>query len=31
LKPFAMTNLKTLAGLDEVVRFIETRGMLTAA
>jgi len=23
-----MTNLKTLAGVDEVVRFIETRGML---
>jgi hypothetical protein len=23
-----MTNLKTLVGLDEVVRFIETRGML---
>jgi hypothetical protein len=23
-----MTNLKTLAGVDEVVRFIEARGML---
>jgi len=28
-KPFVMTNLRTLEGLDEVVRFIETRGMLT--
>jgi len=28
LKPFVMTNLKTLAGLDAVVSFIETRGML---
>jgi urease accessory protein len=28
LKPFVMTNLKTLAGLQEVVSFIETRGML---
>jgi urease accessory protein len=28
LKPFVMTNLKTLAGLDEVVCFIETRGLL---
>jgi urease accessory protein len=27
-RPFVMTNLKTLAGVDEVVRFIETRGML---
>jgi urease accessory protein len=27
-KPYVMTNLKTLAGLQEVVRFIETRGML---
>lgn len=26
-----MTNLKTLAGLAEVVRFIETKGMLTKA
>ncbi len=30
LKPFVMTNLKTLSGLDEVIRFIEQRGMLTA-
>jgi urease accessory protein len=28
LKPFVMTNLKTLAGLDEVVSFIETKGLL---
>jgi urease accessory protein len=27
-KPYVMTNLKTRAGLEEVVRFIETRGML---
>ncbi|MCD6079020.1 MAG: ureG, partial [Ramlibacter sp.] len=27
-KPFVLTNLKTLAGLDEVVRFIEQKGML---
>src|SRR6201996_5285992 len=27
-KPFVMTNLKTLEGLQEVVRFIETHGML---
>ena len=31
LKPFVMTNLKTLAGLSEVVSFIETRGMLKAS
>ncbi|CAN7609179.1 urease accessory protein UreG [Acidovorax sp. LjRoot118] len=31
LRPFVMTNLKTLAGLAEVVRFIETKGMLTKA
>ena len=30
-KPWVMTNLKTLSGLDEVVRFIEKRGMLTPA
>ena len=30
-RPWVMTNLKTLAGVDEVVRFIETRGMLAAA
>ena len=29
LKPFVMTNLKTLRGLDEVVGFIEERGLLT--
>jgi urease accessory protein len=28
LKPFVMTNLKTLVGLQEVVTFIEQRGML---
>ena len=28
LKPFVMTNLKTQEGVAEVVRFIETRGML---
>lgn len=27
-KPFAMTNLKTLQGLDEVVAFIEQNGLL---
>ena len=30
LKPFVMTNLKTLDGLDEVVGFIEQRGLLVA-
>lgn len=30
-KPFVMTNLKTLAGVQEVVSFIETKGMLKAA
>jgi len=29
-RPWVMTNLKTLEGLDTVVRFIETRGMLKA-
>jgi urease accessory protein len=29
-KPFVMTNLKTLAGVDEVVKFIEQRGLLKA-
>jgi urease accessory protein len=29
-RPWVMTNLKTLDGLDEVVRFIERRGLLTA-
>ena len=28
LKPFVMTNLKTQSGLAEVVRFIESQGML---
>ena len=28
LKPFVMTNLKTKAGLAEVVAFIEAKGML---
>jgi urease accessory protein len=28
LKPFVMTNLKTLAGVAQVVAFIEERGML---
>src|SRR5205085_10180873 len=27
-RPFVMTNLKTRAGLDEVVAFIERRGLL---
>ncbi|MDQ2736276.1 MAG: urease accessory protein UreG, partial [Pseudomonadota bacterium] len=27
-KPFVMTNLKTKTGLDEVVTFIEQRGLL---
>ena len=31
LKPFVMTNLKTQAGLDQVIGFIEERGMLKAA
>jgi urease accessory protein len=30
-RPFVMTNLKTLDGLDEVVAFIEKRGLLQAA
>jgi urease accessory protein len=29
-RPFVMTNLKSGAGLDQVVRFIEARGLLTA-
>ncbi len=28
LKPFVMTNLKTQVGLDQVIAFIETKGML---
>ncbi|MGZ5206653.1 MAG: urease accessory protein UreG, partial [Caldimonas sp.] len=27
-RPFVMTNLKTKQGLDEVVSFIERRGLL---
>ena len=30
-RPWVMTNLKTLDGLDEVVAFIEKRGMLGSA
>ena len=30
LKPFVMTNLKTQAGLGQVIEFIEERGMLRA-
>ena len=30
MKPFVMTNLKTLTGLEEVVAFIEKKGLLTA-
>ena len=29
-RPFVMSNLKTQAGLADVVAFIETKGMLTA-
>jgi len=28
VKPFVMTNLKTQTGLADVVKFIETKGML---
>ncbi len=28
-KPYVMTNLRTRQGLDEVVRFVETRGLLS--
>jgi len=28
LKPFVMTNLRTLTGLQDVVDFIVTKGML---
>jgi urease accessory protein len=31
LKPFVMTNLRTLEGLQEVVKFIETKGMLVGS
>ncbi len=30
LKPYVMTNLRTLQGLDTVVKFIEDKGMLKA-
>jgi urease accessory protein len=30
-RPWVMTNLKTLSGVEEVVKFIETRGMLREA
>ena len=30
VKPYVMTNLKTLVGVKEVVAFIETKGMLAA-
>ena len=30
LKPFVMTNLKTLEGLDEVIAFIEKQGLLVS-
>ena len=30
LRPFVMTNLKTRAGLADVIAFIETKGLLTA-
>ena len=30
-RPWVMTNLKTLEGVQEVIRFIEQRGMLAAA
>ncbi len=30
-KPYAMTNLKTLQGLEDVIGFIETRGLLSPA
>jgi len=29
LKPFVMTNLRTLDGLQQVIHFIESKGMLT--
>ncbi len=31
MKPFVMTNLKVLAGVQDVVSFIETKGMLKSA
>ena len=29
-RPFVMTNLKTRTGLDKVIAFIETKGLLKA-
>ena len=29
-KPFVMTNLKTQQGLDQVIEFIEKKGLLQA-
>jgi len=29
-RPFVMTNLKTRQGLDEVISFIETKGLLVS-
>ncbi|MDO8772579.1 MAG: GTP-binding protein, partial [Burkholderiaceae bacterium] len=31
LKPFVMTNLKTLSGVQEVISFIESKGMLRSS
>ena len=31
MKPFVMTNLKDLTGLQDVISFIETKGLLKAA
>jgi len=31
LRPFVMTNLKTLTGVDQIVAFIETKGLLLAS
>jgi len=31
VRPFVMSNLKTNAGLADVIRFIETKGLLNAA
>jgi urease accessory protein len=30
VRPFVMSNLKTNTGLAEVIRFIETKGLLVA-
>jgi urease accessory protein len=29
-RPFVMSNLKTGAGLDQIIEFIETKGLLKA-